>query len=59
MRIDDALREAIADGAASAVLARIAVAAGQRPLLADALAKLDAGTTSAAEIARVIGTGST
>lgn len=53
--IDDALRDAIAGGASSATIARIASEAGHRGLLPDALTKLDAGITSIAEIARVVG----
>lgn len=53
--VDDALRDAIAGGASSAALARLASASGHRGLLADARDKLDAGLTSVEEIERVVG----
>jgi len=55
LAVDDALRDAIAAGASSATIARIAVASGQRTLIDDAGAKLAAGITDSDEILRVVG----
>jgi type II secretory ATPase GspE/PulE/Tfp pilus assembly ATPase PilB-like protein len=53
--IDDPIRDAIAAGASSATIAGIAAAAGHRSLVRDACRALIAGTTSFAEIERVVG----
>jgi general secretion pathway protein E len=55
LAVDDAIRDAIASGASSATIARIAAAAGARTLAADAAAKLAAGLTDRAEVLRVVG----
>ena len=54
--IDDALRDAIAGGASSATLARLAARGGHRSLAAASAAKLAAGITTREEIERVVGT---
>jgi type II secretory ATPase GspE/PulE/Tfp pilus assembly ATPase PilB-like protein len=51
----DAIREAIASGVSSATLAHIAAERGHRSLFHDAAEKIAAGTTSFAEIDRVVG----
>jgi type II secretory ATPase GspE/PulE/Tfp pilus assembly ATPase PilB-like protein len=53
--VDDAIREAIAAGVSSATLARIAAERGHAPMAHDAAAKIADGTTSFAEIERVVG----
>jgi general secretion pathway protein E len=55
LAIDDALRDAIAAGASSATLARIAAASGHRSLADDARAKLATGITDRDEVVRVVG----
>jgi type IV pilus assembly protein PilB len=52
--VDDAIRDAIATGASSVQVAQLAARAGYQPMLADATAKLLAGTTSFAELCRVV-----
>jgi general secretion pathway protein E len=52
---NDTIREAIASGVSSATLAQIAAAAGHRSLFDDAVEKIAAGTTSFAEVERVVG----
>jgi type II secretory ATPase GspE/PulE/Tfp pilus assembly ATPase PilB-like protein len=53
--IDDPIREAIASGVSSAALAHIAAERGHRSLYHDSTAKIVAGTTSFAEVERVVG----
>lgn len=55
LAIDDALREAIASGSSSAAVARLAAQHGHRSLRDDALARVLDGTTSFAELERVVG----
>ena len=55
LAVDDAIRDAIAAGASSATIARIAAANGHRTLAAAARAKLAAGMTDRAEVLRVVG----
>jgi type II secretory ATPase GspE/PulE/Tfp pilus assembly ATPase PilB-like protein len=55
LEANDTIREAIASGVSSATLAHIAVAAGHRSLYEDAVEKIGAGTTSFAEVERVVG----
>jgi type II secretory ATPase GspE/PulE/Tfp pilus assembly ATPase PilB-like protein len=55
LEVDDAIREAIASGVPSATLAHIAAERGHRSIYVDAAAKIIAGTTSFAEIERVVG----
>jgi type II secretory ATPase GspE/PulE/Tfp pilus assembly ATPase PilB-like protein len=55
MTIGDDLREAITAGVSSAALAYRAVTAGHRSLHRDAASKIVAGTTSFAEVDRVVG----
>jgi type II secretory ATPase GspE/PulE/Tfp pilus assembly ATPase PilB-like protein len=55
LTIDDPLREIIASGAPSAMIAAHAVARGHRSLFDDAAAKLVDGRTSFEEIERVVG----
>ena len=55
LRIDDALRDAIAAGASSVALTQIAAGAGHRSLFTHAADKLRAGDTSFEEIERVLG----
>ncbi|MBV9438844.1 MAG: type II/IV secretion system protein [Candidatus Eremiobacteraeota bacterium] len=57
LAMDDALRDAIATGSSSVQITRLAEASGYRPMRHDAWAKVLAGTTSFAEVARVVGTG--
>jgi general secretion pathway protein E len=53
--IDDALRDAIAAGASSATVARLAARAGHRSLAASAAAAVASEITTRAEIERVVG----
>jgi type IV pilus assembly protein PilB len=53
--IDDTLRDAIASGSSSAAIARLAAQQGHRSLRDDALTSVLDGTTSFAEIERVVG----
>ncbi len=55
LEANDAIREAIAAGTSSATLAHIAAERGHRSLYHDAAAKIVAGTTSFAEVERVVG----
>ncbi len=55
LEIDDDLRDAIAAGASSATLARMAAATGHRTLADDVRAKLAAGIIDREELVRVIG----
>jgi type II secretory ATPase GspE/PulE/Tfp pilus assembly ATPase PilB-like protein len=55
LTIDEPIREAIAEGVSSAVLAQLAAARGHRSLFADAAAKIAAGETSFSEVERVVG----
>ena len=55
LSIDDPLRESIAAGASSSVLAQLAKDRGHRSLFDDAAAKLAAGVTSFSEVERVVG----
>jgi type II secretory ATPase GspE/PulE/Tfp pilus assembly ATPase PilB-like protein len=55
LEVGDAIREAIAAGVPSATLAHIAAERGHRALHQDAAAKIAAGTTSFAEVERVVG----
>jgi type IV pilus assembly protein PilB len=54
MDVDDATRDAIATGASSVQVAQLAARNGYRPMRDDALAKVLAGTTSFAELTRVV-----
>lgn len=53
--VDDAIRDAIAGGAASATIAKLATSRGHISLFDDASRKLANGETSFAEIERVVG----
>jgi type II secretory ATPase GspE/PulE/Tfp pilus assembly ATPase PilB-like protein len=55
LTVDDTIREAIASGASSAMLARIAEEHGHHSLFRSAAAMLAAGDTSFSEIERVVG----
>jgi type IV pilus assembly protein PilB len=57
MHVDDATRDAIATGASSVHVAQLAARAGYRSMTDDALAKVLAGTTSFAELTRVVAWG--
>jgi type II secretory ATPase GspE/PulE/Tfp pilus assembly ATPase PilB-like protein len=54
LEIDDALREAIAEGASSAHIARLGLAGSYRPMIDAGIAKVLAGETSFEELARVV-----
>ncbi|HTD36442.1 MAG TPA: GspE/PulE family protein [Candidatus Limnocylindrales bacterium] len=54
MEVDDAVRDAIANGASSVQTAQLAARAGYRPMHDDGLAKVLAGTTSFEELTRVV-----
>ncbi len=55
LTVDDTIREAIASGASSATIAQLAGTRGHRTLFDDAARTLLEGTTSFAEIERVVG----
>jgi type IV pilus assembly protein PilB len=52
--VDDATRDAIANGSSSVQIAQTARDAGYRPMLQDAMAKVLAGVTTFAEVRRVL-----
>ena len=52
--VNDAVKDAIAGGAARAELRRVALATGMRPLLTAAWAKVEAGLTTVEEVLRVV-----
>jgi type IV pilus assembly protein PilB len=54
LEVNDATRDAIASGASSVQIAAAAAGASYRPMHADAIAKVLAGTTSFAEMQRVV-----
>jgi type II secretory ATPase GspE/PulE/Tfp pilus assembly ATPase PilB-like protein len=54
LELDDATRDAVANGASSVQIAHAAREAGFRPLLADGVDKVLAGITSFEELARVV-----
>ena len=58
LAVDDTLRDAIGEGASSVMLAQIGATAGYRPMFYDALDKVCVGSTSFAELVRVVGPGS-
>jgi type IV pilus assembly protein PilB len=53
MAVDEAIRDAVASGAPSVAIARLARAQGYRPMADDAMAKCRDGLTSLSELARV------
>ncbi|MGZ3548830.1 MAG: GspE/PulE family protein [Vulcanimicrobiaceae bacterium] len=55
--VDDAVRDAIANGASSVHIAALARAGGYEPLLADGVRRVLAGETSFVELHRVVSTG--
>ncbi|HEX3551275.1 MAG TPA: GspE/PulE family protein [Candidatus Elarobacter sp.] len=55
MEVDDAVRDAVATGASSVQIAQLAARAGYAPMRDDAVRKVLAGTTTFAEIERVVG----
>jgi type II secretory ATPase GspE/PulE/Tfp pilus assembly ATPase PilB-like protein len=52
--VDDAIRDAIGQGASSVALAALAAEAGYAPMVVDGLAKVVRGETSYAELLRVV-----
>ncbi|HTJ26572.1 MAG TPA: GspE/PulE family protein [Candidatus Limnocylindria bacterium] len=52
--VDDATRDAIATGASSVQIAQLAVRAGYRPIMHDAVAKVLDGVTTFAEMRRIV-----
>jgi type IV pilus assembly protein PilB len=55
LELDDAVRDAVATGASSVQVAQLGARGGYRPMRDDALAKVLDGTTTFAELERVVG----